>query len=844
MRYLFCYLIYVFALFTSCQVSNNTANSTVQSNTIQQPISEVDSLDIPLPLQPSVRRDFDLIHTALELSLNWEKQTIKGQAQLHLKPYFYAQEYLLLDAKAMDIHTVNLVKGLENRSLNYIYDSLQLFIELDREYSRNESLVLEIAYTANPNRFESLAGDFYDGEKGAYFIDPLDADSLKPRQFWTHGETAYNSVWFPTIDQPNERTTQELFITVDSVFTTLSNGILKSSRLVANGKRIDHWVMDKPHAPYLFSLVVGEFAGYEESYGEIPLGYYVEPPFAEEAKYIFGNTPGMMALYEDLFGVAYPWSSYKQVSVRDFVAGAMENTTNSIFMEEVQEDRMALLDNDWDYIIAHELVHQWFGNLVTCEAWSQIVLNEGFANYGEYLWEEHDKGLEYADQWLLNEKETYLIAAEEAKNPLIRERYLNPDDLFDAHSYSKGGLVIHMLRSYVGDEAFFAGLKHYLTENAYTAVEVEDLRLAMEEVTGEDLNWFFDQWFYSPGHPILQVDHRYKDDTLYLAIQQIQDLSQAPVYKLPFYIDVYFDSGMERIPISMTNQQEEYAFVSKEAPRFLIVDGEHQLLAELYHQKSPQEYQYQYYWSGRYQARLEALDSLAAWEPDSISAQVFTEALGDSFYEIREIAIAYFMDNPSLATDGIYEKVYNLLQDSVPSVRGTAIQMLGMEKYEDYKNEVLSGLSDSAYSVIGSSLEVLYENDTNEFAKQYAKYTHINDLNVMAPIAAYLSDQASPQSLAWFINKSVRARTNELYFILQYFSSYLLRSDAPIQMDALPVFEKIARSHKNTMVRFAAIQGMLMMSENEGVWQKIEDIVENDRDKRLTDLLEGLMANY
>ena len=396
-------------------------------------------------------------------------------------------------------------------------------------YTRNDRYLLQIKYTAKPDEAPAGGSAAITSDKGLYFVgtenDSLSAVGLDDtmRQIWTQGETEANSRWFPTIDAPNERTTQEMYITVDDRYTTLSNGVLVSSEMVNDSTRTDYWRMDQAHAPYLFMMAVGEFAKVEDSWQGMPVNYYLHPDFAPYAKDIFGHTPDMLTFFSDKLGVKYPWPKYAQIIVDEFVSGAMENTTASVFYDALLVDDRALIDSHWDDIIAHELFHHWFGDLVTTESWANLTLNEGFASYSEYLWNEHRYGKDEAAYKLWEQGQNYFTEAETKQVNLIRYRYADQEDMFDRHSYDKGSRVLHMLRSYVGDEAFFAALQSYLTRHSYNSVEVDDLRQAFEAVTGEDLNWFFDQWYLSSGHPQLKIQQRYEGDTLLLQVDQVQD---------------------------------------------------------------------------------------------------------------------------------------------------------------------------------------------------------------------------------------------------------------------------------------------------------------------------------
>ena len=393
-----------------------------------------------------------------------------------------------------------------------------------------------IKYTARPEEVEQAGSQAISDAKGLYFIDPMDTDPDKPTQIWTQGETESNSCWFPTIDSPNQKTTQEIYIRVPDKYTTLSNGLLIAQVNNTDSTRTDHWKMSQAHAPYLFFMGIGEYSIVKDSWNNIAVNYYVEPDYKDEAQAIFGNTPEMIQFFSEKFGVNYPWEKYSQIVVRDFVSGAMENTTTTLHGEMAYQQKGQLIDeNTWEDVISHELSHHWFGDLVTTESWSNITVNESFATYSEYLWREYKYGKDHADAHLFQDKTQYISGGNYDKK-LVRFHYADREDVFDGVSYQKGANILHMLRKYIGDEAFFTGLKLYLTKHQFKSAEAHQLRIALEEVSGKDLNPFFNQWYYENGHPKLHISYEYKDllNKVNVTIKQADK-----VFSFPLAIDIY-----------------------------------------------------------------------------------------------------------------------------------------------------------------------------------------------------------------------------------------------------------------------------------------------------------------
>lgn len=457
----------------------------------------------------------------------------------------------------MDINAVELVKpGAKNTALAYNYsDGMNLIITLDKEYKANENYTLYINYIAKPDELKAEGSAAIKDAKGLYFINPKGEEKDKPTQIWTQGETEATSVWVPTIDRPNQKSTQEFYLVVPSKYVTLSNGKLISQTPNNDGTRTDYWKMDLPHAPYLFFIGVGDYAVVKDSYKGKEVSYYVEKEYEKVARKIFGNTPEMMKFFSEVVtGVDYPWVKYSQIVGRDYVSGAMENTTATLHQESAQQNARELQDGvAWESTIAHELFHQWFGDYVTAESWSNLTVNESFADYSQYLWEEHKYGADAAGEENEKEMQAY-IRGNSSKKDLVRFYYADKEDMFDLVSYQKGGRILNMLRNYVGDSAFFKSLNKYLNDNKFGNGSAHKLRLAFEAVTGRDLNWFFNQWYFNSGHPKLNINSAYDETAkqVVLTIKQTQDSNK--IFKLPVAIDVYADKEKTRHNVWLENR--------------------------------------------------------------------------------------------------------------------------------------------------------------------------------------------------------------------------------------------------------------------------------------------------
>lgn len=696
----------------------------------------------------SRKRENDLLHTRLRLRFDWEAEKVLGQASLKLQPYFFPTDHVTLDAKGFEFH--NIVLAGESKPLAYAYDGEQVTIQLGRTFRRGEEYTLEIDYTASPSA--SGGSSAITSDKGLFFINPRGEDPDKPRQIWSQGETEHNSRWFPTIDSPNERCTQEMYLTVDSSFQTLSNGLLLSSTDNGDGTRTDYWNMSQPHAPYLFMIAVGQYAIVKDDWEGKPVLYYVEPEFQQDARAIFGHTKEMLSFFSDKLGVKYPWSKFAQVVVRDYVSGAMENTTSVVFGEPIQKHRQELIDDNNDRIVAHEMFHHWFGDLVTCESWSNLTLNEGFANYSEYLWFEHQYGVDEADYHLLNEWSGYLGASRGGMHPLIDFGYVDKEDMFDAHSYNKGGAVLHMLRDYVGDEAFWAGLNLYLTENAYTAVEAHNLRLAFEAVTGEDLNWFFNQWYFSEGHPMLNVTYGYDPENhqATVKVEQTQDPDQMPaIFELPVAIDLYLGGEKPvRQEVRLRERVQTFTFDAPQEPLLVNFDARRVLLDEVEDNKTEAQLLYQFYHAPKFLDRYEAVLRLqGSTLPEA--AQLQADALSDPFWAVRNLAISNLGEEVGDNARGRLRQM--AVSDPHSQVRAAAYEkLMELEDSSALAEAKISMAQDSAYHVMGAALQYLNQFDKAS-ALEYARLLEdepVDDL--LLSVGQIYAESGDPERLAFF----------------------------------------------------------------------------------------------
>lgn len=761
----------------------------------------------------SATRLTDIIHTKLEVNFNFEKKQLNGKATIDAKPYYFSIDSTFLEAKSFDIKSIALLdKSGKEKPLQYVYRDNFIRIALDKKYTRNEQFRISIEYIAKPEEVTQKGSEAINSAKGLYFINPMGEEKNKPTQIWTQGETESSSCWFPTIDKPNEKMTHEIFITVPKKFKTLSNGLLITSKESKEGNRTDHWKMDLPHAPYLVMMAIGEYAVVKDKWRNVSVDYYVEPEFEKHAKKIFGNTPEMLEFFSKKLGVDYPWPKYSQVVVRDYVSGAMENTSASIFGEFIQQTPEKMLDQDFEDVIAHELFHHWFGDLVTCESWANLPLNESFATYSEYMWNEYKYGRDAADYHHQSDLSNYFQEAFTKKVDLVRYDYVNKEDMFDRHSYQKGGCVLLMLRKYLGDEAFYDGLKTYLNENKFQPAEIHHLRLAFEKVTGQDLNWFFNQWFLDRGHPNVEVrqDFDAQGQKVILTLVQKQDKKIAPVYKLPFDVDIYANGAVKRQRIIMESDSQVFEFIGyNKMPDLINVDGERQLLGVLNHEKSIEEYKFQFFNAPLYADRFEAIDKLGEKINEPGVEEVIKAGLMDKFHRIRQLSLEVLENNLSKDANFYRPKLSDLaLKDKKSAVRALALDLLA-NKLSDasLENVFTKALSDSSVMVRGSALSGLMKVNPDKGKVMIANLEKEADGDLLATIIGIYASEKVQGKFKFMQNAYLRiSDPQSKYSTIQSIGKYAISQTDGTREESIPYFTQLAKKETPWYVRLSAMQ--------------------------------------
>lgn len=611
------------------------------------------------PLQVERDRDFDFIHYLIRLDIDISGKTFKGRTTATLQPLRDGQDTVVLDAEEF---TVKEVRGEQGEPLPFEQTPGRLTVRLGQAFRHNQRFSLTVGYEGR------------DPKNGLRFFD---ASSERPAMVasdsWPYGVRH----WLPCYDYPNDKATDEVIATVAAGNKVVANGrLLSQSEDKTAGTVTFHWLQDKPHSTYLIFLAAAPYAVVEDHLGAVPISYWVYPRQAGDARRTYGKTPEMMAYFNSLFGYDYPWDKYDQVEVP--FGGGMESTSNTAMGEGVIIDERAELDFPSLGIVSHELAHQWWGDLVTLRTWSEVWINESFATYCDYLYLEHALGPDEGAVNLLKKKNAYLQEARDRYiRPIVFDRYEKPQDVFDSHSYPKGALVLHMLRAILGDDAFFRTLSAFLHENEFLVVDTHDFSKAVKEITGRNLDWFFEQWLYKPGHPVFDVASDWDETaaTLRLRVRQVQDTSKGiPIYKMPVKIGITAKDGTQVHQAWINDEDEFFEFRTASRPLLVRFDEGNILLKEMNFPRSREELLFQLR-KDDVIGRMEAAAELVRFGKERSPQEALKAAAGnDPFWAVRESAVQALgrVGDPVL-TSFLKQRC----ADSSPRVRTAALFALG-----------------------------------------------------------------------------------------------------------------------------------------------------------------------
>jgi aminopeptidase N len=562
----------------------------------------------PTPRRYPRDRPIRVVSEALDLDVDLEAQAVSGTATIVFETRAEALGGIELDAAELEVDAVR-EPGPDGRPLSFFATGRKLAITYPEPLAVGASNTVEIAYhLAHP-------------KTGLHFFKPTPDEPDVPYQVWSQGESEEARYWFPCVDAPEERMASELVVHAPAGFQVISNGKLAEPPAdEPSGKTRWHWREGFPHPAYLVTLVVGKFARATEDWQGVAVDSYVPPARADDAPRSFENTKAMLEYFSKRFGVKYPYEQYAQVVVEQFIHGGMENMSATTLTERTLHDARAHLDTSSDGLVAHELAHQWWGDMITCRDWAHIWLNEGFASYFEACWDEEKNG---ADAYDYNMLEKAGGALEGGRNlPLVRRRYREADDTFGGGTYPKGAWVLHMLRRELGEDGFWRGFQAYAKEHAGTAVETEDFRRSLERANARSLGDFFWQWTERAGHPVFDVSVGWDAKDALLEVEVAQKQEGEP-FHVAVDLEVATGGGsapeIKTIPMRIAAKEERLFFPLAARPRWVRFDAREAILKEVTLHEDRDQLLAMLAGSKRAIARIEAARALAKDHTDGVA---------------------------------------------------------------------------------------------------------------------------------------------------------------------------------------------------------------------------------
>lgn len=518
--------------------------------------------------QYAASRNFQTTHVKIEIDVDPTKKSVSAVCATTLRS-LNGKSKLILNAKYFKLLSVKDGKG---KALKHSYDGSKIELSVGAETGKEVAVV--VSYKLQ------------DPKLGIYFIGPDKHYPNKPVQAWSHSESEDAPYWFPTQDLPNDKSTTEMIITVPANLMAISNGsLVKATDNKKDKTKTFHWRMAKPHSQYLVSFAAGEFEEVKDKWKSIPVIYYCQKGRAADIKRAFGKTPQMIDFFSKKIGLDYPYDKYGQVAVTDFIFGGMEHTTVTTQTDDALHDERAHEEAKYfsEGLCAHELAHQWFGNLITCKDWSHLWLNESFATYFDALYAEHDLGAEEFSYKLYQNGQSYFAEdKDEYRRPIVTNLFRRSNDLVDRHTYQKGSLVLHMLRNALGNGLWWKAVRHYVHKFQNKAVETSDLIAAIEESTGQNMKKFFDHWVFSAGHPEYKVlyhwDAKSKEAVLHISQNQPADTT---LFSASMIFEFTTQSGAKSFDELAEQKEQTFRYKLDSEPLMLRIDPENIILKKL-----------------------------------------------------------------------------------------------------------------------------------------------------------------------------------------------------------------------------------------------------------------------
>ena len=628
---------------------------------------------------------FKLHHISLDLRIDPVAETLHGKAILDIQPLAIGMGEVVLDFDDMTIETIQDGGGAD---LPWSREDGKLTIEGVNPAGDK----IAITWHGQPTR-------------GLYFTGPTPADPGRGHMAWSQCQDEDGHFFFPCIDHPSVKCSWSMSFTVPEGMQAIGNG-----KHIGTEGNTWKWEQQEPMPSYLFTVCVGAFSVYTEP--DTPLSVrYLAPAGVDDQTFqrIFGKTPAMIAFFEKRYGYPYPWPRYDQVVVHDFIFGGMENVAATTLTDLVLTDERAAIDWNSESLIAHELAHQWFGDLLTCQDWSQGYLNEAWATYSEILWKVEDLGQEEADYHLYGDLKNYLAeCTSRYKRPIVSYHFREPIDMFDRHLYEKGALVVHTLRTILGEEPFWAGVKNYLHDNAHSTVHTRDFQVALEQTSGRNLDGFFNDWIHRPGHPLLTVKTSWTKGLLKVTVTQRQKGDDVPeAYQFPLTLLVVHQSGEQSVTLPIGERSRTWAIPMDQKPNRVEVDHGFRFLSNMTVESSRELLIASMRGDQSVVGRIRAAKALAK-EGSPLAIEALATALkAEPFWGVRHDIAQLLGKN---GTESARVALLSCVNDEHPKARAAVVDALGHLPTHPDVIEVLTSIvkdGDASIQVEGNAIRSL-----------------------------------------------------------------------------------------------------------------------------------------
>ena len=685
----------------------------------------------------------DVRHIKLEIRIDPKARHIAGIATHTVKAINSGVRNIDFDAAEMTITGVTVA----GKPVRYNYSDPFLRVDLGRGVKAGTEFDVAIEYAAYPRR-------------GLYFVVPDKDYPKKPLQAWTQGQDEDSRHWYPCIDFPNHQQTSEVIVTVPASMISIGNGELKS---VVEHKRQNtktyHWYQAVPHVTYLLSQIVGDFAEIVHHWQDIPAQYYGPRGRESDLQLTLERTPAMLQFFSDATGVKYPYARYAQTFVGDFIFGGMENISATTLTDTSLLDKRASLDVDSDGLLAHELAHQWFGDLLTCRDWSHGWLNEGFATYFEALFTEHNKGIDELRYELYQNAQIYMGEdASRYRRAIVSNVYHEPIDLFDRHLYEKGSLVLHMIRSVLGDELWSKAIRHYVRKHQSTNVTTPDLQRAIESATGRNIDWLFDEYVYKGGHPAFKLAFEWDEDARQakLNVTQTQDEKDSSIFRLPIDVDFTVDGKRQSFKVMIDEKVHNFFFSLPGKPEMVRFDPGHNFLKSVEFKRGKDMLIYQLKNDEDVVGRIDAAKELSKLGTPEATNALKAAVLGDAFWGVQaESARAL----GAMRSDNARDALLKCLRVKHPKARRGVVQALGQFRHDEAVADALEAIvrkGDASYYVEAAAANALGQTRTprafDVLSKVAMAKESLNDViraSALAGMTELKDERALPIAIEW-----------------------------------------------------------------------------------------------